>query len=136
MGKASHEPASVQKNAVIAWISVTDAMITARTAAVLTGSGIRRRIAGSSTQSRPERPVPRGAGSSTSTSVSAGASLAAFVAVRVSDFVFMDRNSPPLSDIRVTARPRPLHANHGTECARTALKRPPPAPSLAPNSPP
>ncbi|CAL9631963.1 hypothetical protein SUDANB145_06101 [Streptomyces sp. enrichment culture] len=49
MGKASQDPAIVHRKATIAWISVTATMITARTAAVRTGSGSRRRRAGSST---------------------------------------------------------------------------------------
>jgi hypothetical protein len=49
MGKASQEPASVHRNATIAWISVTEMISTARTAAVRTGSGSLRLRAGSST---------------------------------------------------------------------------------------
>ena len=49
MGKASQEPANVHRTAITAWINVTATMSTARTAAVRTGSGSRRRRAGSST---------------------------------------------------------------------------------------
>lgn len=49
IGNASQEPAIVHRNATMAWISVTEMINTARTAAVRTGSGIRRRRAGSST---------------------------------------------------------------------------------------
>ncbi|GLX52329.1 hypothetical protein Shyhy01_52790 [Streptomyces hygroscopicus subsp. hygroscopicus] len=49
MGKAAQEPAMVQRNATIACISVTEMMISARTAAVRTGSGSGCRRAGSST---------------------------------------------------------------------------------------
>ncbi len=49
MGKASQDPASVHRNATIAWISVTAMMMRARTAAVRTGSGSGCRRAGSST---------------------------------------------------------------------------------------
>lgn len=49
MGKASQDPARVLRKATMAWISVTAMTSTARTAAVRTGSGIRRRRAGSST---------------------------------------------------------------------------------------
>ncbi len=49
MGNASQDPASADRNATIAWISVTATTSTARTAAVRTGSGSRRRRAGSST---------------------------------------------------------------------------------------
>lgn len=48
-GNASQEPDTVQKNATTAWTSVTDVIITARTAAVRTGSGIRCRARSSST---------------------------------------------------------------------------------------
>lgn len=53
IGKASQDPAMVQRKATIACISVTAMMMTARTAAVRTGSGIRRRRAGSSTHNGP-----------------------------------------------------------------------------------
>ena len=49
MGNASQDPASVHRKATIAMISVTATTSTARTAAVRTGSGRRRRRAGSST---------------------------------------------------------------------------------------
>ncbi|GGT47436.1 hypothetical protein GCM10014713_46950 [Streptomyces purpureus] len=49
MGKASQEPVREAKKATMAWMSVTAVSNTARTAAVRTGSGIRRRLAGSST---------------------------------------------------------------------------------------
>ncbi len=49
MGNASQDPAIVPRKATIAWISVTAMRRTARTAAVRTGSGKRRRRAGSST---------------------------------------------------------------------------------------
>ncbi|KUN75258.1 hypothetical protein AQJ66_36340 [Streptomyces bungoensis] len=49
IGNASQDPAIVHRNATVAWISVTEMISTARTAAVRTGSGIRRRFAGSST---------------------------------------------------------------------------------------
>ncbi|KUO18667.1 hypothetical protein AQJ91_24715 [Streptomyces dysideae] len=49
IGNASHDPARVHRNATIAWTSVKAMISTARTAAVRTGSGIRRRCAGSST---------------------------------------------------------------------------------------
>ncbi|GHG14661.1 hypothetical protein GCM10018791_31090 [Streptomyces zaomyceticus] len=48
-GKAVHEPATEQRKATTPWMSVTDVIITARTAAVRTGSGIRRRARSSST---------------------------------------------------------------------------------------
>ncbi len=48
IGNASQEPAIVHRNATVACISVTAMMITARTAAVRTGSGSRRLRAGSS----------------------------------------------------------------------------------------
>lgn len=49
MGNASQDPAIVLRKATIAWISVKAMRSTARTAAVRTGSGNRRRRAGSST---------------------------------------------------------------------------------------
>ncbi|GHH20098.1 hypothetical protein GCM10017674_73590 [Streptomyces gardneri] len=49
IGKASQEPATEQKKATTPWMSVTDVIITARTAAVRTGSGIRCRPFSSST---------------------------------------------------------------------------------------
>ncbi|MFE0645764.1 hypothetical protein ACFW2Y_29750, partial [Streptomyces sp. NPDC058877] len=49
IGKASHAPATVQRKATTAWMSVTEVSITARTAALRTGSGIRRRPRSSST---------------------------------------------------------------------------------------
>jgi len=49
MGNASQDPAMAHRKATIAWSSVTAMKSTARTAAVRTGSGIRRRRAGSST---------------------------------------------------------------------------------------
>lgn len=49
MGNASQDPANVHRNATIAWISVTAITMTARTAAVRTGSGNGCRRAGSST---------------------------------------------------------------------------------------
>lgn len=55
IGKASQEPARVHRNAVTAWTSVTAMSSTARTAAVRTGSGILRRLAGSSTHSGARR---------------------------------------------------------------------------------
>ncbi len=48
IGNASQDSASVDRKATIASISVTATTSTARTAAVRTGSGIRRRRAGSS----------------------------------------------------------------------------------------
>ncbi len=57
MGNASHDPATVQKNATMAWISVRAAISTARTAAVRTGSAMRRLAAGSSTHSCRRSPV-------------------------------------------------------------------------------
>ncbi len=48
IGKANHDSPSVHSTATIAWTSVNAMMMTARTAAVRTGSGSRRRRAGSS----------------------------------------------------------------------------------------
>ncbi|GHF17683.1 hypothetical protein GCM10018772_48720 [Streptomyces fumanus] len=66
MGNASQDPASVARKATIAWISVRATISTARTAAVRTGSGSRRRRAGSSTHNgrypcpaRPRSPASR-----------------------------------------------------------------------------
>ncbi|SDJ85836.1 hypothetical protein SAMN05421806_10319 [Streptomyces indicus] len=56
MGNASDEPATVQKNATVVAISVNDPRITARTAAVRTGSGSLRVPTGSSTHSSPPGP--------------------------------------------------------------------------------
>ncbi|WP_033037133.1 hypothetical protein, partial [Streptomyces monomycini] len=47
-GNANQAPAIVQKNATMAWTRVSAAMMTARTAAVRTGSAIRGLAAGSS----------------------------------------------------------------------------------------
>jgi hypothetical protein len=55
IGKASQDPASVHRNAVTAWTSVTAMSSTARTAAVRTGSGSLRRFAGSSTHNGARR---------------------------------------------------------------------------------
>ncbi len=59
IGKASDDPVTLQKYATIVEIIVSETRSTARTAAVRTGSGMRRRPTGSSTHSsRPGRRVP------------------------------------------------------------------------------
>ncbi|BBC97260.1 hypothetical protein SRO_6084 [Streptomyces rochei] len=59
IGKAGQDSAMVQRNATIASISVTEMMISARTAAVRTGSGSGCRRAGSSThKGRCSRCIP------------------------------------------------------------------------------
>ncbi len=57
IGKASQEPVRLRKNVIVDWVRVTATTSTARTAETRTGSGIRRRRAGSSTH-RPRLAVP------------------------------------------------------------------------------
>ncbi|WP_338675373.1 hypothetical protein V1460_22185 [Streptomyces sp. SCSIO 30461] len=49
---------TLNRNAITAWVSVTAVTIMARTAAVRTGSGIRLRASGSSTQMLRGAPDP------------------------------------------------------------------------------
>lgn len=110
IGKASQDPASVHSNATMAWMIVSDMMRTARTADLRTGSGIRRRPAGSSTHS-----CWRGifAPPAAEFAVVAGADDTA--PRRCS--VFKALNSPPLSDFRVAARHAPfLRGRIGPSC--------------------
>lgn len=80
MGNASHEPANVHRKATIACISVNAMISTARTADLRTGSGIRRRDAGSSTHNGRYPDQPRGV---RSPSVATSASSSSAVTTRV-----------------------------------------------------